>query len=472
MASFTTVDQTDEINVPEKGHTITITLVGDASADQDIRFEVERGSPGSGSYELIRQDTIGNSVTLNYTYNTARRDERVRLFLFRDGGGTITTTLTDAAGVQVQVFEDSAGNEIMRLDDDGVTIAGTLTTDGAGTTTGASTLTGNVSAAGTLAVTGTTSLAAVTCTTIVPTSTADFSAAGITGTLLCDNTVGITGALSVTSIVSTDANLDIDGVAAAQGGLIDIQGGTSSTAGNVGGVVNVTGGTPGATSAGAAVAVTGGIGGGTSGTGGAVTVTGGVGTNGDANGGAVTIEGGLQNGTGAPGVLNIATTNTDVVNFGHALTTTAAPGGFTVAPFVMADGTNTITLDPLIHANKPILILDASIAITLPAATGTGNFYYMIMGIDMTAFTCVTEDTSNAGYVGIIHSEDTDAGTALFWAAAHAGTDDTITMDGTATGGKIYNWIKVLDIAADRWVVEGAIGQSGGSEVTPFSSAA
>ncbi|KKL10618.1 hypothetical protein LCGC14_2554010 [marine sediment metagenome] len=51
-------------------------------------------------------------------------------------------------------------------------------------------------------------------------------------------------------------------------------------------------------------------------------------------------------------------------------------------------------------------------------------------------------------------------------------TIDTITFNGVATGGKIYDHIELIDIATDKWLVSGQISQSGGSEVTPFSSAA
>ena len=65
----------------------------------------------------------------------------------------------------------------------------------------------------------------------------------------------------------------INGLDAAQGGRIDIIGGTSSTAGNAGGAVIVKGGVPGETGAGGAVTIGGAAGGSTSGSGGATTVT-------------------------------------------------------------------------------------------------------------------------------------------------------------------------------------------------------
>ena len=91
-------------------------------------------------------------------------------------------------------------------------------------------------------------------------------------------------------------------------------------------------------------------------------------------------------------------------------------------------------------------------------------------GIAATSSTIVTADTANAGFHGFIIGSDTDAAGTYTWVAT--GAEDTITFNGTATGGKIYDWIKVTDVATDAWLLEGNIKQSGGSEATPLSSAA
>ena len=136
----------------------------------------------------------------------------------------------------------------------------------------------------------------------------------------------------------------------------------------------------------------------------------------------------------------------------------------------IADATNTLTLDPTTHGNKVCLVLDATLAVTLPEATGTGNVYTVVQGIAATSSTFVTADTANAGFHGFIMGSDTDAAGNYNWVAT--GTQDTITYDGTAKGGKIYDWVRFTDIATDAWLLEGMIKQSGGSEVTPLSSAA
>lgn len=133
--------------------------------------------------------------------------------------------------------------------------------------------------------------------------------------------------------------------------------------------------------------------------------------------------------------------------------------------------TDTLALTAAAHAGKLLTISDASLAMTLPEATGTGDVYEFIMLIDATAVTLTTADTSNAGYYGTLSGSDTDDSNPRNWSAV-AGTSDTVTLNGAATGGKIGDIVRVRDIATDKWQIEGRLTQSGGSEATPFSSAA
>jgi len=126
------------------------------------------------------------------------------------------------------------------------------------------------------------------------------------GTLANAGTVSHTGTQTFDEIAGNDASLDINGLAAAQGGDVIATGGTSSSAGNAGGVAKIVGGTPGATSAGGAAQVIGGIGGATSGTGGAASVTGGAGTAGNSAGGVASATGGAGQGSAAGGIGKVA----------------------------------------------------------------------------------------------------------------------------------------------------------------------
>lgn len=109
--------------------------------------------------------------------------------------------------------------------------------------------------------------------------------------------------VTVRKLIGSTDPLNVNGLAAAQGGAVTVTGGTSSTSGNAGGAVNVTGGTPGATGVGGAVVISGAAGGATSGKGGAVTITAGAGTAGNASGGSITLTPGAKNGSGLDGVI-------------------------------------------------------------------------------------------------------------------------------------------------------------------------
>jgi hypothetical protein len=130
---------------------------------------------------------------------------------------------------------------------------------------------------------------------------------------------------------------------------------------------------------------------------------------------------------------------------------------------------STLTLDPDFHANGPIITLDraAGVTVTLPASTGKGDVYEIAVG---------TTITSNSGIIQVANSSDVMLG-ALAIATDIAGvtvpttaTSDTITMNGSTTGGVLGSYVKLVDIAANKWLVSGSL-VSTGAEATPFSAA-
>jgi hypothetical protein len=105
----------------------------------------------------------------------------------------------------------------------------------------------------------------------------------------------------------------------------------------------------------------------------------------------------------------------------------------------------------------------------LPAATGSGNRYEFIVGTTL----------SGGNYVvRVANSSDIFVGWALFSADAGdtavmfetAADSDTITMNGTGTGGVRGARVIVDDIAANLWAVN-CISNASGTEATPFSAA-
>lgn len=128
----------------------------------------------------------------------------------------------------------------------------------------------------------------------------------------------------------------------------------------------------------------------------------------------------------------------------------------------------TLTVTEALHDSKVITLNRAAgIAVTLPAATGSGTKLQFVTG------TTVTSNTSTIKVVG----DDVMAGVAFLAADGGdtsvafetAADTDTITLNGTTTGGVRGGSIELIDIAADLWWVR-MISSATGAEATPFSA--
>ncbi len=105
------------------------------------------------------------------------------------------------------------------------------------------------------------------------------------------------------------------------------------------------------------------------------------------------------------------------------------------------------------------------ITVTLPAATGSQAVLRFIVG---------TTFTSN-GVIQVANATDVMAGSAAVGGATGAvfstlPASDTITMNGSTTGGLAGSYIELIDIAAGDWIVRAALVGSG-TPATPFSAA-
>lgn len=129
-----------------------------------------------------------------------------------------------------------------------------------------------------------------------------------------------------------------------------------------------------------------------------------------------------------------------------------------------------VTLTSASHAGRTMLLDVASGAtVTLPAASGTGNVY---------KFFVKTTVTSNDYIIQVASADDTMAGVAIVANDGGAtasifetvAASDTITLDGSTTGGILGGQIEIQDVASGVFsvVVRGA---ATGTEATPFSAA-
>lgn len=124
------------------------------------------------------------------------------------------------------------------------------------------------------------------------------------------------------------------------------------------------------------------------------------------------------------------------------------------------------------HGERILIVNDAAgAAITLPAATATGNKYTVIIGTSITSnSTTIKAASASDSFFGFAYGVDTDAEGASGYTWNADSGDDTVTLDGGATGGIKGDYWYFTDFASGEWLVEGHITQSGGSEATPFSA--
>lgn len=131
--------------------------------------------------------------------------------------------------------------------------------------------------------------------------------------------------------------------------------------------------------------------------------------------------------------------------------------------------TASATLDRDVHANGCIVNLNAAagLTVTLPASTGKGDVYELFVVTTVTSNSYIVQ-VANATDIlqGVIHLTTDIAGTSL----PTASTSDTITMNGSTTGGIKGTWIRLKDASAGIWLLDGALVCSG-TEATPFSAA-
>lgn len=132
--------------------------------------------------------------------------------------------------------------------------------------------------------------------------------------------------------------------------------------------------------------------------------------------------------------------------------------------------TADLSLRADLHGGKTIIANKADgIAFTLPAATGSGAKYRIVVGTAITSNNLTVVVTGDDVFTGHVLADDGDGEPANGFPTA--ANTNRITMGGTgnATGGVKGDIIELQDIAADTWSVR-ITGVQGGTEATPFSN--
>lgn len=121
------------------------------------------------------------------------------------------------------------------------------------------------------------------------------------------------------------------------------------------------------------------------------------------------------------------------------------------------------------HSGTTVVVnAAAGLTLTLPAATGAGYEYDILVGTTAATGSYVVQAASASDVMtGVaVFAADGGDSTVAFETAA---TSDTITLNGSTKGGIKGDRIKLKDVAAGLWAVN-IIGSATGSEVTPFSA--
>lgn len=131
----------------------------------------------------------------------------------------------------------------------------------------------------------------------------------------------------------------------------------------------------------------------------------------------------------------------------------------------------SLTITAATHGERIVTLSHtaAESTVTLPAATGTGNIYRFV----------VAAVNTNNHKIQVANATDVFEGRALMLQDSantvvgfeSGASDDTITLNGTTTGGAaIGDYVEFIDYASGKFAVRAELTGTG-TEVTPFSAA-
>ena len=125
------------------------------------------------------------------------------------------------------------------------------------------------------------------------------------------------------------------------------------------------------------------------------------------------------------------------------------------------------TMDPYVHGGKTLLINDTDTVTTLPTITATtiGVKYRFVLLSASTGMTFVTDGTDL--YFGAVNISISTTATAKDF-YPNGSSNDTITLNGTTSGGLVNSVIEIEAVALGAYLVSGGLKGSG-TLVTPFS---
>jgi hypothetical protein len=156
---------------------------------------------------------------------------------------------------------------------------------------------------------------------------------------------------------------------------------------------------------------------------------------------------------------------------GAALAATAAEinAAADVSTRLVSAAAATLAVTVADHDNR-IIVLNraAGVTATLPAATGSGAVFRFTTGTTVTSNNNIIRVADNTDVMsGSLYVTDQAAGTGTEFSTVVG--SDTITMNGSTTGGLAGGLLMLVDVATNLYVVQGNIVATG-VEATPFSA--
>lgn len=162
---------------------------------------------------------------------------------------------------------------------------------------------------------------------------------------------------------------------------------------------------------------------------------------------------------------------TDPVNFASGSTVGGQViGGGSGALVTVPPATTTLTVTAALHGGKTLLLAPTGgLAITPPAATGTGIIYKTFFTAAVTGGS-FTWDAKLGNASDVLYGWAQSYKATTFTPYISAGNFNLLTLNGTTTGGAaIGDWYEFQDFATNIWKVTGFSTQSG-SIATMFSN--
>lgn len=170
------------------------------------------------------------------------------------------------------------------------------------------------------------------------------------------------------------------------------------------------------------------------------------------------------------GGTSLTATGSEINTMAGILATTAELNRATdVSTRIVSLTTTPVTASIASHEGKTVVLNKAdTLAVTLPAASGSGARFRFIVGIAASggSYTIATAPTTDV-FAGIALGTDDDGVPANSWATAS--NSNKITMDGSTQGGKVGDIVEIEDIAAGVWAITNMRLTQSDTEATPFS---